>query len=449
MHLAHTPTAPAKTARVARDDPSFPWYIGAALIIAVAGGFLLAVLLPLAAVLDWGWGVRWRALAQAHGHLQVIGWAGLFITGMGYRLLPRFAGRPLALPWSTRPALSLLIAGLLARAVAQPWLDQPPARALLVTGAAAELAGGALFAAAIMLTLAPVVRSFTLAPLFLLGATGIVAQAALGLLWLARLDGGYPALSSQRNATLLSLQFYAFLLPIVLGVSLRALPVFFKHAPPSAGQAWMVATLLAAGSGLHAGAPPLLSGVAAVRVEQSGALLIAAGIGLAIAHTGVWRRPERLRPSARHAALLIRTAYAWLAVGALWLTVDAVAALVDGRPVPAAHVDGLRHVFALGVVTTLITGMARLVLPWMAMRRQRGWAAAAETWTLWTLLTGATALRVAGAFLEARGAGSERYWVVAAGGLLGLTAVSVFGLAVLGAARTRTATITLHNGSEA
>ena len=63
---ASTPTRPP----VARPDESFPWYIGAALAAAVFGGFALAVLLPLAVVLDWNWGVRWRALVQAHGHLN-------------------------------------------------------------------------------------------------------------------------------------------------------------------------------------------------------------------------------------------------------------------------------------------------------------------------------------------------------------------------------------------
>jgi hypothetical protein len=83
---------------VAREDPSFPWFIGAALATALAGGFLLAVLLPLAVVLEWEWGVRWRALVQVHGHLQMTGWLGLFITGMALRLAPRFAGRPLRPP---------------------------------------------------------------------------------------------------------------------------------------------------------------------------------------------------------------------------------------------------------------------------------------------------------------------------------------------------------------
>jgi hypothetical protein len=96
-------------APVARADAAFPWYIAAALGVAVGGGFALALLAPLAVALGWDWGMRWRPLVQAHGHLQVGGWIGLFIVGIGYRLVPRFAGRPLFLSGATAPTLALLL----------------------------------------------------------------------------------------------------------------------------------------------------------------------------------------------------------------------------------------------------------------------------------------------------------------------------------------------------
>ncbi len=430
-------TASVSRQPVAREDRAFPWYIGGALAAAVLGGFALAIVLPLAAALGWEWGVRWRALAQAHGHLQVVGWLGLFIAGMAFRLAPRFAGRPLRFAGVTPVALALLAAGVVARALAQPALDLLGMRALLLCGAAAELAGALLVASALAATLLPAATTLAAAPLLLLGAVGFVTQALLALWWLPGVPPDYPALAADRDAALLAVQFYGFVLPFVLGVSFRSLPVFFRRPPVPVPRAWLVAAGLALGTTLLAIASPLGTSAANVRLQASGELLIAAVTAAAIAHTGVWRAPERLRPSARAAAVLIQTAYAWLAAAMAWLALDAALALRSGRPLSPAHADAIRHMLALGAFTTLIFGMGQLVLPWLAMRRQRPATTRLETWSLWLLLTTATVLRVTGALLETRGIGVERYWPMAAGGVLALAAVAFFGVTVALAARTR------------
>jgi len=437
MHSAARTTVVSRQP-VAREDRAFPWYIGGALAVAVLGGFALAIALSLAAALGWEWGVRWRALAQAHGHLQVVGWLGLFIAGMAFRLAPRFAGRPLRFASVTPVALALLATGLLARALAQPALDLPGMRPLLLAGATAELAGALLVALALGATLLPVVTTLPAAPLLLLSAAGFVVQALLALWWLTGLQSDYPALAADRDAALLAVQFYGFVLPAVLGVSLRSLPVFFRQPPVPAWRAWLVVAGLALGVAVHAVAPVLATvSPTEVRAQGAGALLIVLATALAVAHTGVWRAPERLRPSARAAALLIQTAYVWLTAAMVWLALDAILALRSGRPLPPAHADAIRHMLALGTFTTLIVGMGQLVLPWLAMRRQRPTTTRAETWTLWLLLTAATVFRVAGALLETRGIGAARYWPMAVGGVLALTAVALFALTLLRDARPR------------
>lgn len=445
------PTQPSRSSAplaVARVDATFPWYVGAALLVAVAGGFALALLLPLAAALQWDWGSRWRPLAQAHGHLQIIGWLGLFITGMGFRLVPRFAGRPLRFPRVTTPTLILLLAGVLGRALAQPWLDLPGMRIDLTASAAAELIGALLFAAAIIATVLGVVRSLPSAPLLILGALGMVGQALMGLLWLPLLSADFAVLPPDRDAALLTIEFFAFVLPFVLGISLRALPTFFAQPAPSGALTSILALTLALGATLAA-AGPLLPGVAAgARVQAIGSLLVAAAVSVVIARCGVWREPVRLRAAARHLVLLIRTAYAWLALSVLALVGTALQALANGTPTPAAQSDAIRHMLALGVFSTLLVGMAFLLLPWLAMRRQRPGAARREVWLLWTLLTGATGLRVSGALLEEQGAGSERYWPMALGGVLAISAITLFALIILRAAHHETPAIVLHERRE-
>src|SRR5437868_4750150 len=67
--------------------PPFLW---AATLLALVGGFGLggALFLHQAA---------WRfPAAQAHGHVQVFGWAGLLVLGVGLHFLPRLRGARLA-----------------------------------------------------------------------------------------------------------------------------------------------------------------------------------------------------------------------------------------------------------------------------------------------------------------------------------------------------------------
>ncbi len=72
--------------------------LGAALLLGTAGGFVFATLLTLTLALNLSIGPWWSALAQAHGHLQLYGWAGLFVVGVAFHFLPRLRGTPLALP---------------------------------------------------------------------------------------------------------------------------------------------------------------------------------------------------------------------------------------------------------------------------------------------------------------------------------------------------------------
>lgn len=429
MHVAPQSGTGGRRATVARADAAFPWYIGAAFVLAVAGGFVLALLLPVAVILEWDWGIRWRVLAQAHGHLQIVGWLGLFIAGMAFRLAPRFAGRPLWLSGLTGLALVLLLFGVLGRVVSQPLLDDPAMRGVLFVSVVAEAAGAVLVAVSLIVTLAPSMRTLVPAPFLMLGATGMAAQALLGLLWLPDLTAEAPMVAPDRNDRLLAVQFYAFVLPFILGVSLRALPTFFARPAPRVSINWMLALLLGLGAAAYAAGPMAVDGSDGIRIGAAGALLIAAAIAGVIAQTGVWSQPERLRASARHAALLVRTAYAWLALVALALAFTGGRSLLNGEPTPFAETDAIRHALALGVFTTLLAGMAYLMLPWLAMRRIKPAAARRETRLLWVLLTAAAALRVAGALLQ--DAGTDRYRLMAVAGVLGIVAIAFFASIVL------------------
>jgi len=49
------------------EDTLYRRFVFASLALAIGGGFLLSALLPLAQAMEWDWGRRWLALAQALG----------------------------------------------------------------------------------------------------------------------------------------------------------------------------------------------------------------------------------------------------------------------------------------------------------------------------------------------------------------------------------------------
>src|SRR5579872_7442195 len=95
----------------------------AALLMGVGGGFLLATVLTLSLAFSVPLGAWWEAMAQAHGHLQLYGWAGLFVLGVSLHFLPRLRGTPLVgarlVPW----LLGMIILSLILRGVGQPLLS--------------------------------------------------------------------------------------------------------------------------------------------------------------------------------------------------------------------------------------------------------------------------------------------------------------------------------------
>ena len=238
MAADSAPSAPAPAPRdgVGRDrlaDVHVP-FVYTALGFGMLGGLSLAVVLPVEALFV-GISASWATHAQLHGHLQVVGFAGLFVIGVAAKLVPRFGnGRPLHSPAITG-AFWCLVVGLLARA-RRPTLATYAAFAqVMLGGALLEVAAALLFAGAVLPVLGAVLRSGAPhAVQISAGALWFVAQSVLGLVWLTQLVGeGGTILRSDHGGLLFTMQFFGFLLGVFSGVGLRAFPTLFGMQPPS------------------------------------------------------------------------------------------------------------------------------------------------------------------------------------------------------------------------
>ncbi len=260
-------------------------------LVTAEGTSIATPTIAIDAAQGFSFGARWFALAQAHGHLQSVGFVGLFVIGVSFRLVPRFAGRPAPSSLIVAATLLLVALGVIARAIGQPLSDKAGFDWLMATGGWLELGGALLFAAVILRTLAPALRGTQgWALFFALGAIGFAVQAALGAWWLedAVLDDR-TLISSSRDQLLLSLQFFAMHLPFVLGVGLRAWPTFFgRGAAPFPAALVVALALLLANLGLVvAHFIGSSSGTREWELEDASIVLLSAGlIGLVLTRSG-------------------------------------------------------------------------------------------------------------------------------------------------------------------
>ncbi|HLZ69704.1 MAG TPA: hypothetical protein VKV26_07305 [Dehalococcoidia bacterium] len=396
---------------------------------AIGLGLLLAIALTVAAGAGADWGPRWRALAQVHGQIMTLGWAGLFVVGMAARLLPRFSGTPLRHPRLLYAAAVLIASGLILRTLVQPFGELPGGRALLVVGGLLFGLGALCFAGSLLATLArPLRERRPFAAFCAAGALWLPVASLLGVWTLARATTGAAFIvSGADEAPLLFAELYGFLLCFMLGVSLRSLPTLFAWKTP-AWLAWLAFAALQGGLLLSVGVrlAEAAGGANLWALSAAGRLLFAGGLVAGAGCIGVWRPASRMRDTAQAIALLLRAAYGWLLADAALIAYGAWRGLRLHAETPAAIDDAARHVFALGVVSTLIIGMAYLVGHMFAAERAQGAAMARRVRVYAWLLGAAVVLRAGGALLEERGVLATRYWPMAAAGVLALAALTLF-----------------------
>ena len=90
-------------------------YIWLALVVAIFGGFALAAHLCFVMGFDRPLGAGFASFIQIHGHLQLVGWAGLFIIGISLHIIPRLSSVPISQPQWIQRLLWLIGIGLLLR----------------------------------------------------------------------------------------------------------------------------------------------------------------------------------------------------------------------------------------------------------------------------------------------------------------------------------------------
>ncbi len=413
-------------------EAPYQLFLAAALSLALLGGFMLAMLMPIAGALEWGWGTRWREFAQAHGQLQLLGFAGLFIAGMAFRLMPRFSGRPLAYPFAVRSVVVLIGGGVGLRSLA-PLFDSDLAHdTLVISGAVLLFAGSIAFAAVIMRTLLhPESKAEATGWFFVLGAGALAATGSLNLILTVRaINDGMRMLPVGETNALVSIELYGFILMFIGGIATRAVTTLVGHA-----RSQFVARIAAAALAIGAASQTGVTLVSATegpspnldRVANVTLLIIAMALLLIVWETGIFHpRANRVASASQAQFWFVRAAFVWLVVSSLLQSWYAAGALSKGTTLDQFEVDAIRHMLTIGVVTMMIVGMAMLVVPEFAGRRLQHPEERVVPWAMFIAINLAAMLRVWPALEGIGWLSSGRYWPMAAAGVLATAVVGAF-----------------------
>lgn len=404
------------------------------LFFALAGGFSLAVLLPIDAIGGFGLGPRWPALAQVHGHVQTVGFAGLIVVGVALRVAPRFAAAPAPRPALVVALYTTMVAAVALRSLGQALSESEVLRGVMAVGAWLEVAAAIVFAAALW----PVGRRALRArdPLLLMIAGAVfwfLMQSLLGAIWLTEAAAdGQATLSTRRDATLVFLQVQGFLAVFVVGVAWRVLPVFGGGAGAPRLAVWVATVLIQAG--IATTVASLIwwaeAGDRLWALENIGLLSVAAGWCVGVLVSRPWRRPQRLRPVVQPLGRLLQMAMGWLLVGAGLSAFFALRGLVQERGLAGPEMDAVRHLISLGVVFSAIVAMAHLVLPEFGLERIRVRAVGRRALIFGVGISAVAMTRAAPGVADLTTTRSD-YWHMAGSGVLGFVLIGWFAFLVV------------------
>lgn len=337
--------------------PGVPWifafWMAAAAAVALGGGLVLGLL----AALQEGIGEsKWTQAVQAHGRLQLWGFAGVFIITLAYEFIVRMNGRP-AFSAATRVFVpGALIFGSLLQAAGQ--LIGDGNELLGIAGGSVLVASALWFTAGVVQVRPP--HSLRLDPqpwCFWFAGGWLVISAVFSVIGATQwVDGS--ALPAESH-TVAEVFLRGFVLQVILAVApraaaghlgLRRLQAEKQIALLIIVNAGTLAWLIAQDIWILPGIP-LLAAIADLSLA-AGLLLLTWWLGV-FAGPGRWLKPggERYEWAVR-AAWIGSVAYAaGLVLLAVW----------PGDP-GIYRVGAVRHIFMLGFMLPLMLSMAHIVL---------------------------------------------------------------------------------------
>lgn len=401
-----------------KHQPFQKSYIYTALWLAILGGFSLGAHIAMPMGFGWNLPPFYQIWVQTHGHMQLLGWTGLFIMGVSLYFMPRFVKVPLPYQFLTKWILILITTGLIIKTGALftiPYLAAGTTASfftyLVYAGGGMEWAGTLLYLFLIGTLFKRKPRNYvglqSVQPFFAIMAAGFFFYSTLHLIQYFMFDA-----TSRMPWSSLTIDIFIMLVlfPVAFAFSVRTFPLFIQIPPFRVSFYWF-------GVIYGTGAVIYLTGAVnhiPFAVEITAKIVISGIILILIYHLKLFPKmvlsPRRFmiryygekylndridsgaftkaRPGYYDFGqygrfeLLIFSAYIWLAIYAV-LEIFRNVFHLTGSSALFGH-DPVRHIFLLGFITLLIFGMAQRMLPGF-MKKKGLWS---QKLVIWTFILG-------------------------------------------------------------
>ena len=380
-------------------------YVWMALAVTIFGGFALAGHLAFLIGFNQSLGDGFASHIQIHGHLQLIGWAGLFIIGISLHFIPRLSSVPISQPQWIPRLLWFIGIGLLLRFISHPILPYlnngfffMVLSWITVTSGFLEWYGVLIYLALIASTIFGISREdrkpplMAVRPYFGMMLLGFFLYATIHTVLLLQMAWrGNVVVGQAWNEVSIHVFIGLVLLPVAFGLSIRMFPLYLRLPAVDwpvrrvayvylIGFLCQISEILPTNFLSHIGG--YISSVGML-IKAAVILYIVWKLDVltriqepAIGHRDLQsssdhRQTRRAIPDRREFGRFewqIYAAYGWLVFGAL------AEMLVGGFGIFQAPLaigtDVIRHIYLLGFITNLIMGMAVRMVPGFLKKRR-------------------------------------------------------------------------------
>lgn len=308
---------------------------------------------------------------QAHAHVMIFGWVGLFVMGFAYQSFPRFKFTTLWRPDLANLSFFLMLGGIVSRVAAE--MLQPAALGLALGALSilAEVTAIGLFVAVILKTAQKSVQPRTSYERFILTALfWFFAQSLLsGFFFFAKATATGEQQLIHRIALvdgpLRDVQLLGFIALIIAGVSQRFIPAVYGLDRPKRDHARLIFWLMNGSLALDVASYLLLltthNWIFGVALEISFLLMLAWAI-LLVRQLRVFSPPTERDRSFK----FIRAAYVWLLVAMGMLPFYPLYTSLTHQVFSHTYMGAYRHAFTVGFVSLMIMGVASRIVPILA-----------------------------------------------------------------------------------
>lgn len=336
------------------------------MIVAVVLGFSTGAAVLIMPMLGMDRSLTWITHSQSHGVIQLFGWAGLFVMGFAFHVVPRFFNGHLRNPLPQKLVLWFVLGGMILRFTGQSVYKTSAADPLVAIGGFFLFAGTLVFGWAMFEVIRSSPRKTGQAEMWVWGGItwSMIAGALHFAVTLKMAIDSAPLAHAPWNEALIYAAMFGFITSFVFGVTVRALRGILLLKPMyervNVAAFWL----------LQAGLATLVVGHfvdASQEVISAGFILSSAGLVTFVFAVRALESPvsSAMRFPVGHPWFpqFVRVAYGWLAVGAVMLALESLekTGAIDLLPPPISL--PIMHVFTLGFITLIIVGVASKFFP--------------------------------------------------------------------------------------